>query len=185
MPRVEELKALVDRNKASGYVLFDDIEKLLPRTHNGGSELEEALLAIEAAALEILDEPRADFAAHVAIDPSPEKDLENPINMYMREIARFPPIDRVQEFELTELMRSGDAASAGRALQELVQANLLLVVAIAKRYGRGVKLLDLAVAGNNGLMDAMRNFDCHRGYRFSSYAIWWIRQAIIRASRTH
>jgi RNA polymerase primary sigma factor len=121
----------------------------------------------------------------VAIDSDPRGDLENPVKIYLREIARFPSITRVREFELTEIMRSGGEQAAGGALEELVQSNILVVVAIAKRYGRGVKILDLVVAGNNGLVEAMRHFDCHRGYRFSSYAIWWIRQSIIRASRIH
>ena len=185
MPHVEQLRALIDAHKNSGFVLFDEVEKLLPSRHCGGSELEETLLAIEAAGLEILDEPKANFEAAVAIDPDPRGDLENPIKIYLREIARFPPITRVREFELTEIMRSGDAQAAAGALEELVQSNILVVVAIAKRYGRGVKILDLVVAGNNGLVEAMRNFDCRRGYRFSSYAIWWIRQSIIRASRIH
>lgn len=171
--------------KSSGIVLFDDVEKILPPKHNGGPELEDTLLAIEAAGLEILDETKAAFETSVAMDPDPQGDLEEPIKIYLRQMDRFAPLTRVREFELMEMMRTGEASDAGRALQELVQANILLPVAIAKRYGRGVKLLELVAAGNDGLLDAMRAFDCHKGYRFSSFAIWWVRQAVIRASRIH
>ncbi len=116
-------------------------------------------------------------------DPAPAPDdraesLDETIRLYLREVAQFPLLNAAEERQLSELARAGDAA----AYRQLVQANLRLVVSLARKAtGYGVPLLDLIQEGNLGLMRAARLFDPLRGVRFSTYATWWIRQAIGRA----
>ena len=104
--------------------------------------------------------------------------LDDPVRMYLKEIGRVPLLTAEEEVELARRMEAGDA-SARRRLEE---ANLRLVVSIAKRYvGRGMLFLDLIQEGNLGLLKAVEKFDYSKGYKFSTYATWWIRQAITRA----
>ncbi|MDO5344601.1 MAG: RNA polymerase sigma factor RpoD [Lachnospiraceae bacterium] len=103
---------------------------------------------------------------------------EDPVHMYLKEIGKVPLLSQEEESELSRRLREGDTEAGKR----LAEANLRLVVSIAKRYvGRGMLLLDLIQEGNLGLMKAVDKFDYERGYRFSTYATWWIRQAITRA----
>ena len=104
--------------------------------------------------------------------------IDDPVRMYLKEIGKVPLLDADREMELAEKMAQGDEA----AKNELVEANLRLVVSIAKRYvGKGMFFLDLIQEGNLGLMKAVDKFDYQKGYKFSTYATWWIRQAITRA----
>ncbi len=104
--------------------------------------------------------------------------VTDPVRLYLRDISKVPLLTAEQEVELAKLVEQGDVD----ALQRFVRANLRLVVSIAKRYlGRGLSLLDLVQEGNLGLMRAVEKYDWRRGYRFSTYATWWIRQAISRA----
>jgi RNA polymerase primary sigma factor len=107
--------------------------------------------------------------------------LDDPVRMYLREIGRIPLLTGDEEIELARQIVAGGESGA-RAKQKLVQANLRLVVSIAKKYvGRGMLFLDLIQEGNLGLIRAAEKFDHERGYKFSTYATWWIRQAITRA----
>jgi RNA polymerase primary sigma factor len=107
--------------------------------------------------------------------------LDDPVRMYLREIGRISLLNAEQEIELARKIAEGGDVGA-RAKQKLVQANLRLVVSIAKKYvGRGMLFLDLIQEGNLGLIRAAEKFDHERGYKFSTYATWWIRQAITRA----
>lgn len=104
--------------------------------------------------------------------------IDDPVRMYLKEIGRVPLLTAQQEIELAKRMEQGD----GSAQKELAEANLRLVVSIAKRYvGRGMMFLDLIQEGNLGLIKAVEKFDYNKGYKFSTYATWWIRQAITRA----
>lgn len=104
--------------------------------------------------------------------------INDPVRMYLKEIGRFPLLDSEREMYLAERIALGDAA----AKKELVTANLRLVVSIARRYvGKGMHFLDLIQEGNMGLMKAVEKFEYKRGYKFSTYATWWIRQAITRS----
>ena len=104
--------------------------------------------------------------------------LEDPVRMYLKEIGKVPLLTAEEEMELAILMEAGDEAAKKR----LSEANLRLVVSIAKRYvGRGMQFLDLIQEGNLGLIKAVEKFDYRKGYKFSTYATWWIRQAITRA----
>ena len=109
--------------------------------------------------------------------------IDDPVRMYLKEIGRVPLLTTDRERELAEIMSGDfDEATKKRAKNELVEANLRLVVSIAKRYvGKGMFFLDLIQEGNLGLMKAVDKFDYNRGYKFSTYATWWIRQAITRA----
>ena len=105
-------------------------------------------------------------------------DVDEPIKMYLREIGQIPLLTNERELELAKRISEGDE----RAKQELMEANLRLVVSIAKKHtNRGLKLLDLIQEGNIGLMKAVEKFESNKGFKFSTYATWWIRQAITRA----
>ena len=104
--------------------------------------------------------------------------IDDPVRMYLKDIGKVPLLDSEREKELAQKMSEGDE----QAKEELVQANLRLVVSIAKRYvGKGMFFLDLIQEGNLGLMKAVGKFDYSKGFKFSTYATWWIRQAITRA----
>ena len=118
--------------------------------------------------------PDEDLDRMAQFDPTVVTD---PVRLYLRDIAKVPLLTAEQEVELAKRVEQGDVD----ALQRFVRANLRLVVSIAKRYlGRGMSLLDLVQEGNLGLMRAVEKYDWRRGYRFSTYATWWIRQAISR-----
>ena len=104
--------------------------------------------------------------------------IEDPVRMYLKEIGKVPLLTAEEEVDLAKRMADGDESAKKR----LAEANLRLVVSIAKRYvGRGMLFLDLIQEGNLGLIKAVEKFDYHKGFKFSTYATWWIRQAITRA----
>ena len=104
--------------------------------------------------------------------------IEDPVRMYLKEIGKVPLLTAEEEVDLAKRMAEGDESAKKR----LAEANLRLVVSIAKRYvGRGMLFLDLIQEGNLGLIKAVEKFDYHKGFKFSTYATWWIRQAITRA----
>lgn len=118
------------------------------------------------------------------IDTSLDSGIDDPVRMYLKEIGRVPLLTGDQEVRLAKIMenRANDEESALQAQKDLAEANLRLVVSIAKRYiGRGMLFLDLIQEGNLGLIKAVEKFDYKKGYKFSTYATWWIRQAITRA----
>ena len=110
--------------------------------------------------------------------PADGAKLDDPVRMYLKEIGKIPLLTPEQELEIAQRMHEGDES----ARQAMTEANLRLVVSIAKRYvGRGMQLLDLIQEGNLGLLKAVEKFDYTKGYKFSTYATWWIRQSITRA----
>ena len=149
------------------------------------SEIDEEPLIVPAAG----DDPLLDgFDEKVEEDPeqfteeaSKGLSSDDPVRMYLREIGRIPLLTADQEIEYARKIELGGSEGAV-AKRKLVQANLRLVVSIAKKYvGRGMLFLDLIQEGNMGLIRAAEKFDYERGYKFSTYATWWIRQAITRA----
>lgn len=166
---------------------LDDVE--------AATESDDGVLSPEAATLE-----QDDSLARVetvdtpddaeTVKPVAEVDLnipdnisiDDPVRMYLKEIGRVPLLTAEQERELAMRMESPDEYEHSEAQKQLAEANLRLVVSIAKRYvGRGMLFLDLIQEGNLGLIKAVEKFDYHKGYKFSTYATWWIRQAITRA----
>ncbi len=125
----------------------------------------------------ITDEDEVDME-HIDLSVPDGVSIEDPVRMYLKEIGKVPLLSAEREIELARRMEEGDED----AKKELAEANLRLVVSIAKRYvGRGMLFLDLIQEGNLGLIKAVEKFDYHKGYKFSTYATWWIRQAITRA----
>ena len=115
---------------------------------------------------------------HIDLSVPEGVSIEDPVRMYLKEIGKVPLLNAEREIELAKRMEEGDE----EAKKELAEANLRLVVSIAKRYvGRGMLFLDLIQEGNLGLIKAVEKFDYHKGYKFSTYATWWIRQAITMA----
>ena len=126
----------------------------------------------------LLDDEEVEDYANIDMSVPEGVSLEDPVRMYLKEIGKVPLLSAEEELELAKRIEEGDEAAKKR----LSEANLRLVVSIAKRYvGRGMQFLDLIQEGNLGLMKAVEKFDFRKGYKFSTYATWWIRQAITRA----
>ena len=128
--------------------------------------------------LDVEDEPTEEELENIELAVPDGVSIEDPVRMYLKEIGKVPLLTAEEEKELAMQMEAGDA----EAKKRLAEANLRLVVSIAKRYvGRGMLFLDLIQEGNLGLIKAVEKFDYRKGYKFSTYATWWIRQAITRA----
>jgi len=128
--------------------------------------------------LDVEDEPTEEELENIEMAVPDGVSIEDPVRMYLKEIGKVPLLTAEEEIELAKRMEAGDE----KAKQKLAEANLRLVVSIAKRYvGRGMLFLDLIQEGNLGLIKAVEKFDYEKGYKFSTYATWWIRQAITRA----
>ena len=162
----------------------DEMDDLYGRFQEFGVEIVddtdmEAMVAEDAESL-AADDADMEQEEAVEIDLSVPEGvaLDDPVRMYLKEIGRVPLLTAEEEVELARRMEAGDASARHR----LEEANLRLVVSIAKRYvGRGMLFLDLIQEGNLGLLKAVEKFDYSKGYKFSTYATWWIRQAITRA----
>ena len=136
------------------------------------------MTATEEEEPEILSDEEVESLANIDLSVPEGVSLEDPVRMYLKEIGKVQLLTADEEMELAKRMESGDEM----AKQRLSEANLRLVVSIAKRYvGRGMQFLDLIQEGNLGLIKAVEKFDYTKGYKFSTYATWWIRQAITRA----
>ena len=152
-----------------------------------GSPLEEDMFELAAATLEEVEAPAEadlqDVSDEVDLDLSVPKGIstDDPVRMYLREIGAIPLLNGAQEVAVAKAIAAG-GPHGERAKRKLAEANLRLVVSIAKKYvGRGMLFLDLIQEGNLGLIRAVEKFDHQRGFKFSTYATWWIRQAITRA----
>ncbi len=198
---IEELKKrLIARGKTRGTLTYEEINAAFDALEDVNPELIDEFFE-EAASLgiEIVDEQKDEKAEAEAEEDTtalPEGvSLDDPVRMYLKEIGRVPLLSMEQEKALAmaieagenELRRNGAANSqiaylGDEAKRQLTEANLRLVVSIAKKYvGRGMLFLDLIQEGNLGLIRAVEKFDYRKGYKFSTYATWWIRQAITRA----
>ena len=179
---MEEIGVLIDEldmDSDEQDKLFETIEKMgIDITVNEGDLLMETLPLVEAAEGVFHDE---DNAEEEQVDPAALAEglaIDDPVRMYLKEIGNVDLLSPDEEVDLAKRIMDGDE-SAKRRLSE---ANLRLVVSIAKRYvGRGMQFLDLIQEGNLGLIKAVEKFDYSKGYKFSTYATWWIRQAITRA----
>ena len=156
----------------------EQIDKFYEKLEENGITLEENISGEEMDAIE---NEVARFSAAESMENALEQEgisIDDPVRLYLKEIGKVPLLNNEREKMLAERMMGGDES----AKTELVEANLRLVVSIAKRYvGRGMYFLDLIQEGNLGLMKAVEKYDYTKGYKFSTYATWWIRQAITRA----
>lgn len=179
----EKIAHLIQKGKPRGFVttaeilnLFPDVEKDIRGLEELYSELEEEGIEVkESKGLLDLEERKETLSSRQGFDP---------VQMYLKEIGSVPLLAKKEEVELAQRVEKGDEAAKDR----LTRANLRLVVSIAKRYiGRSPNLsfLDLIQEGNRGLFRAVEKFDWRKGYKFSTYATWWIRQAITRALADH
>ena len=194
---------LLGRARQRGFVMMAEVQQELEDAEAPAESFDEVVDALRKAEMEVReDSPEAVFDITAVGD---EIEVSDPVRMYLQEIGRVPLLDAQQEVELAMQMETGLRASeksagtetltiaekaiidrsirlGNRAQQRLVEANLRLVVSIAKKYvGRGMPLLDLVQEGNLGLMRAVEKFDYRKGFKFSTYASWWIRQAVTRA----
>ena len=164
---VDQMEKVFDFLEASGVVV-------LRITDNGGDEL----LLDNDMEMEGMDDEEEVELDKIDLSVPEGVSIEDPVRMYLKEIGKVSLLSADEEIELAKRMEKGDEAAKKR----LAEANLRLVVSIAKRYvGRGMLFLDLIQEGNLGLIKAVEKFDYRKGYKFSTYATWWIRQAITRA----
>ena len=185
---VEERKQkLLALGKKQGYITYEQLADELKGLDIDSDTLDELYNALMEAEIDIVSEDGSDDASgeEITEDVSVEnltlsKDVKinDPVRMYLKEIGRINLLTSDEEFEYAKRAEEGDE----EAKRMLAESNLRLVVSIAKRYvGRGMLFLDLIQEGNIGLMKAVDKFDPTKGYKFSTYATWWIRQAITRA----
>ena len=191
-----DIHEIIDKAKPKGPISNSEIMVSRGDTDYDVDQIDKLYETLEAMGIDVTED--FDDDEPIDLDEDIEADLENfessesmekalsqeglmiddPVKMYLKEIGRVPLLDAEREAELSKRMSEGDE----KAKQELVEANLRLVVSIAKKYvGKGLFFLDLIQEGNLGLMKAVSKFDYTKGYKFSTYATWWIRQAITRA----
>ena len=183
LPDSEELRELIAEGRERGCLEAARLEEVLEALELPLETLEDLFATLDDLDIELLlrDDSAASLARSVPASPtgdSPGALLSDPVRLYLREIGRVPLLTADQEVCLAKRIERRDMA----AKRALIEANLRLVVAITKNYtGRGLTLLDLIQEGNLGLIRAVEKFDYRRGNKFSTYATWWIRQAISRA----
>ena len=185
------IRELIEQGKAKGQLSTKEILDALGELDFEPEQIEKFYDTLEAQGVEIIEDfadaplDDIDFAAEAASDENLESSLstegiaiDDPVKVYLKEIGRVPLLSPEEEIDLAIRIKEGDEAAKKR----LSEANLRLVVSIAKRYlGRGMQFLDLIQEGNLGLIKAVEKFDYTKGFKFSTYATWWIRQAITRA----
>ena len=176
------MQLLIKKGKKEGKISYDEILSAMPDTiENDLEQLDEIYSRLARLKIEIIDTMDRDELFNMNgkdSDINLSDIADDSIRMYLNEIGRYPLIDGLEEVRLGRLIQGGDQ----EARKQLAQANLRLVVSIAKKYmGRGLGLLDLIQEGNVGLFRAVDKFDPERGFKFSTYATWWIRQGVTRA----
>src|SRR5690554_6484220 len=180
---IGEVQNLIDKGKKEGYLTYEEIMDALEEVELDSDDIEKIYEIFNELDIDIKDEKEKDEVDELEAD---DLDLsvpdgigiDDPVRMYLKEIGKVPLLTAEEEVELAKRTEAGDEA----AKRKLVEANLRLVVSIAKRYvGRGMLFLDLIQEGNLGLIKAVEKLDYEKGFKFSTYATWWIRQAITRA----
>ena len=172
----EVIDGLVSAYKMKGSISTNALCDVLEKYDLGPNQIEKIYKALPEAGIQIFDEDERD--KELFEQALSDIGLDDPVKMYLKDIGRVPLLSGDEEIDLARRMQEGDEAAKKR----LSEANLRLVVSIAKRYvGRGMLFLDLIQEGNLGLMKAVEKFDYQKGFKFSTYATWWIRQSITRA----
>lgn len=188
--RKKKIRELVLKGMSSGHVSQNDILNLFPDAEYFVAELDDLYDELNLKEIDVFESvAEDDEVVEERGTTDLEKELEvlaaldsraisDPVRMYLREIGRIPLLTRDQEIDLAQRTEAGDM----KAKEKLTAANLRLVVSIAKKYiGRGMSFLDLIQEGNKGLIRAVEKYQWKKGFKFSTYATWWIRQAITRA----
>lgn len=194
--KIETVKQLMEKGKKRGILTYREIMDALQGIQLTPDQIDDIYEQLGNIGIEVVPETNdldtnleaTELPAHLDKEPVEEMDLDlsipegvgidDPVRMYLKEIGRVPLLTAEEEIELAKRMEEGDE----EAKRRLAEANLRLVVSIAKRYvGRGMLFLDLIQEGNLGLIKAVEKFDYNKGFKFSTYATWWIRQAITRA----
>lgn len=198
--KIEGVKELIQKGKNRGVLTYGEIMSALQGVDLTPEQIDDIYEQLNAMGIDVVPDPSdievltepvepvdmveppvdGEGEGEIEIDLSvPEGvGIDDPVRMYLKEIGRVPLLSAEEEVELAKRMEQGDE----EAKRRLAEANLRLVVSIAKRYvGRGMLFLDLIQEGNLGLIKAVEKFDYRKGYKFSTYATWWIRQAITRA----
>jgi len=188
------LQKLIDESKANGFVTYDQINDVISHEDLSPEQVDDILQLFIDEGIRIVDEQKEDVgfddfdedefepkdgeAADAELVEMEGMALDDSVRMWLREIGKTPLLTMKEEISLAKKIEAGDEESKS----VLTEANLRLVVSIAKRYsGRGMSFPDLIQEGNIGLIRAVEKFDYRKGYKFSTYATWWIRQAITRA----
>ncbi|AIY84020.1 RNA polymerase sigma factor RpoD [Clostridium baratii] len=180
--RMTIVKNLIEKGKKNGSLTYKEIMDEIDNIELTPEQIEKIYEVLESMGIEVIGEP------HGADKEEEEEELDltvpegiaidDPVRMYLKEIGKVPLLSSEEEIELANKIEQGSQY----AKKKLAEANLRLVVSIAKRYvGRGMLFLDLIQEGNLGLIKAVEKFDYRKGFKFSTYATWWIRQAITRA----
>jgi len=184
-----EIESLIDKGKSQGFLTQEDILGVIPEAEGDIEKFDEIYSIMLDEGIEIIesmddesgegDVNEEDLLEEIKKQEATLADIAGDnVRMYLREIGRVQLLSSEEEVDLAQRAEGGDKFAKDR----LIEANLRLVVSIAKKFvGRGMPLLDLIQEGNFGLMKAVEKFDYRRGYKFSTYATWWIRQAITRA----
>ncbi len=179
----DKLNELIELGKTKGSLTYDEVINHLSQLEVDPEQFEDILQSLADQGVTVKKD-QDDAESEPAVQVLPDSTLaegisiDDPVRMYLKEIGKVPLLTADQETELAMRMEEGDED----AKRQLAEANLRLVVSIAKRYvGRGMLFLDLIQEGNLGLIKAVEKFDYRKGYKFSTYATWWIRQAITRA----
>ena len=205
---IEAVKDVLDlltvRGRQRGFLMVGEVQQELEEARAPAESFDSVVVALKHEDIDIREESE-DALSDTAMSGDELVHVSDPVRMYLQEIGRYPLLDAQQEVELSMQVEAGvkaeerldeavalqpaerillqrQARHAERAKSRLVEANLRLVVSIAKKYvGRGLGLLDLIQEGNLGLIRAVDKFDYRKGFKFSTYATWWIRQAVTRA----
>ncbi|MDP4089850.1 MAG: RNA polymerase sigma factor RpoD [Bacillota bacterium] len=174
------VKRLIDKGKKSGTLTYKEVMDELDEIDINPEQIEKIYEVLESMGIDIIGDIAEVEVTEEELDLSiPEGiAIDDPVRMYLKEIGKVPLLSPDEEINLAGRIENGDPV----AKKKLAEANLRLVVSIAKRYvGRGMLFLDLIQEGNLGLIKAVEKFDYRKGFKFSTYATWWIRQAITRA----
>ena len=180
------VKTLLDKGKKNGTLTYQEIMDEIEHIELSPEQIEKIYEVLESMGIEVLGQLKPSIEIIEEEEEEEEIDLsvpegiaiDDPVRMYLKEIGKVPLLSSEDEINLAQRIENGDQV----AKKKLAEANLRLVVSIAKRYvGRGMLFLDLIQEGNLGLIKAVEKFDYRKGYKFSTYATWWIRQAITRA----
>ncbi len=184
--RADELRGLVEEGSGQGYLEDARVAEVLCDLELSPEQMEEVYTAFAELGIDIIEDESSESVAETAdeqtmpakLDLSEQAQSSDPVRLYLNEIGKVSLLTAEQEVSLAKRIERHDV----EAKRQLVEANLRLVVSVAKRYQRrGLPLLDLIQEGNLGLMRATEKYDYRRGYKFSTYATWWIRQAVGRA----